>query len=303
MYYTTSTDWATIHTLSEVVPLCRGAVGVFYNLNILGYNILLGRGLTPLQRCCRCILQPQPTGSQDTHWARSYPSADALSVYSTTPANWATGHSLGGVLPLCRGAVGVFYNPTRLGHNTLIGRDFTPLQRCCRCIVQPQHTGSKYTHWARSYPSVEVLLVCSTTPSDRDTGHSLGEVLLLCRGAVGVFYNPTRLGHNTLIGRGLTPLQRCCRCFLQPHPTGPQDTHWAGCGPSTEEHLVYSTALADWATGHSLGGVWSLYRGTLGVFYWPTADWATIIWFRLINENICYTHITSIVYAQHKITQ
>ena len=30
-----------------------------------------------------------------------------------------SGHSLGGVLPLCRGAVSVFYSPSRLGNNYL----------------------------------------------------------------------------------------------------------------------------------------------------------------------------------------
>ena len=30
-----------------------------------------------------------------------------------------TGHSLGGVLPLCRGAVGVFYSPNLLGRDLL----------------------------------------------------------------------------------------------------------------------------------------------------------------------------------------
>ena len=33
-----------------------------------------------------------------------------------------SGHSLGGVLPLCRGAVGVFYSPSRLGNYS---NDFT----------------------------------------------------------------------------------------------------------------------------------------------------------------------------------
>ena len=88
------------------------------------------------------------------------------------------------------------------------------------------------------------------------------EVLLLCRGAVGVFYCPSRLGNiyiyiymymcvcvceyvyilmheyiyvyiyeckniykclfiqDTRWGGGLTSLQRCRRCILQPQPTG-----------------------------------------------------------------------------------
>ena len=45
----------------------------------------------------------------------SYLSAEIQSVYSTAPADWATGDSFGGVLPLCRDTVGVFYCPSRLG--------------------------------------------------------------------------------------------------------------------------------------------------------------------------------------------
>ena len=40
----------------------------------------------------------------------AYFSAEILSVYSTALDDWNTGHSLGGVLPLFRDAVGVFYS-------------------------------------------------------------------------------------------------------------------------------------------------------------------------------------------------
>ena len=49
----------------------------------------LGGGLISLPRCSWCILQPQLTGSQDTHLVGSYPSAEMQSVYSTVPADWA----------------------------------------------------------------------------------------------------------------------------------------------------------------------------------------------------------------------
>ena len=55
-------------------------------------------------------------------------------------------------------------------------------------------------------------------------GHSLVEVLTLCRDAVDVFYSPNRMGHKTLVGESLFSLQRCSRCILQPKLTGPQDT-------------------------------------------------------------------------------
>ena len=114
-------DWATGHSLMEgVLLLCRDAVGVFYSTpSRLGYCTLVeGEGLTPLQRCSRCILQhppsrlgywtlveggsltplqrcsrcilqqPQPTGLLDTRCGRgSNCSAEMLSVYSTAPAS------------------------------------------------------------------------------------------------------------------------------------------------------------------------------------------------------------------------
>ena len=45
-------------------------------------------------------------------------------------------------------------------------------------------------------------------------GHSLEEVLLLCRDAVGVFYRPSRLGHS--LRECLTTLQGCSQCFYTP---------------------------------------------------------------------------------------
>ena len=122
------------------------------------------------------------------------------------------------VLPLCREAVGVFCSPSRQGHRTLA---------------------------AGSYPSVEKQSVCSATPADRATGHSL---------------------------QGLTPLQRSSQCVLQPQPTGPQDTRCrvlplcreavnvfcnpsrqghrtlaAGSYPSAEKQSVCSATPVDWA--------------------------------------------------------
>ena len=63
------------------------------------------------------------------------------------PVSWLRAGSkvnmlqLVGVLPLGRDAVSVFYSPSQLGHRTLVGECLTPLQRCSRCILQPQLTG------------------------------------------------------------------------------------------------------------------------------------------------------------------
>ena len=58
-------------------------------------------------------------------------------------------------------------------------------------------------------------------------------------------------------GEGLTPLQRCSRCYLQLQPTG----HSLGeFYPSAEMQSMYSAALTDWHTGHSLGSLTPLQR-------------------------------------------
>ena len=90
--------------VAGVLPLFRVSVCVFYNSSWLGHRILI--------------------------WG-SYPSAEMQSVCSTTPADWATGHSLVmvGVLPLCRVAVGVFYSPSQQGHRIIeiMQRDLSDL--------------------------------------------------------------------------------------------------------------------------------------------------------------------------------
>ena len=73
----------------------------------------------------------------------SYSSAEIQSVYSTAPADWDTGHSLGVVLPLNIDAFGVFYHQSPLGHSILI-------------VVRV------------SYSSAEMQSVYATAPADRE---------------------------------------------------------------------------------------------------------------------------------------
>ena len=134
-----------------VLSLCRDAVGVFLSPNQLG-NTRYGT-LIPLQRCSRSILKSQPTGSHSL-WD-SYPSVEMQSVYSSVPTNWVT--LAIGDLSLCRDAVGVFLSPNQLGH-TRYG-SLIPLQRCSRCILKSQPTGS-HSLW-ESYPSAEMQSVYS----------------------------------------------------------------------------------------------------------------------------------------------
>ena len=157
------------------------------------------RSLTPLQRCSRRI--------QEHSLGESYPSAEMQSAYSKAPAKWATGHSLGepytfaemqsaysgtlvgGVLPFCRDAVGVFRN-TRWGSLTL-------LQRCSLPILKPQLNGPLDTRWGSLTP----LQRCSRRIQEHSLGESypsaemqsaysgtlVGGVLPFCRDAVCLF--------------------------------------------------------------------------------------------------------------------
>ena len=85
----------------QIGPRSNGNEGValyspkpqhYWDLTIRLFSVisktLVGRDLTPLQRCSWCILQPQPTG-QHSLWGGSYPFAEVQSVYSTAPADWA----------------------------------------------------------------------------------------------------------------------------------------------------------------------------------------------------------------------
>ena len=115
---------------------------------------------------------------------------------------------VGGVLPLCREAVCVFYSPSLMSPRWRS----LPL---CRNIVGVFYGPSRLSIRWQSYSSAEMHSVCSTAPADWAL---VGWVLPFCRDAVGIFYSPNQLGPRWL---SLTPLQRCSRCILQPQPTEP----------------------------------------------------------------------------------
>ena len=230
VHSTAPADWATGHSLVVSYP----PVGAFYSR--LGYRTHVGCVLSP----SRCILQPQPTGLQDTRYlclipqsvhstadwdtghtlVVSYPQL----VHSTAPADWHTGHSLVVYYP----PVGAFYSLGRLCYRTLVGCVLSP----SRCILQP--TGLQDTRWLCLIPqSVH-------TTADWDTGLTL----VVSYPQFGAFYSPSRLGYRTIVCCVLSP----SRCILQPWPTGLQDTRCLCLIPQS----VQSTAPADWATGHSL---------------------------------------------------
>ena len=110
------------------------------------------RGLSRLQRCSRCILELQPTGL-----LLGYPSAEMQSVYSTVPADWATGHWLGESYSSAKMQSVYSIAPANWATRW---ESLNPLQRWTRCILQPQPTRPQDTPlWS----------------------------LTLCRDAVGVF--------------------------------------------------------------------------------------------------------------------
>ena len=63
VYYTTSIDRASGHSLGGLFPLQRFSRCI---LQPLSTGQLVVVGLTSLQRCSRCILQPQSTGPRDS---------------------------------------------------------------------------------------------------------------------------------------------------------------------------------------------------------------------------------------------
>ena len=125
---------------------------------------------------------------------------------------------MGGFLPLCKDAVGVFYRPADCA------------------------TG--YSWWG-SYPSAEMESVYTSEPAYWATGLLCvcGGVLSLYRDAVGVYYRPSLLGYKTLVCVcvwGVLPLCRdAVGVFYRPSLLG----HWT--------QTVYSTDPVDWA-GNSL---------------------------------------------------
>ena len=223
---------------------------LFCSFGRLGHCTIIGWVFNPLQRCSRCILRLQPIGPLVYSLVVSYPSAKILSMHSTAPADWATEHSLVRYSPLSRDGVGEFYRPSQLGHS--------------------------HPHWW-GYPSAEMQSMYSTAPANWATRTLVGGVLPFFWDAVGVFYSPSRLGHWHTIWWGFTLYRDAVSVFYSPSWLGHGHTLWCGitplqrCSlfmqlqqsgqlvylsvvsyPSTEIPFVYSTAPANWATGHSL---------------------------------------------------
>ena len=141
MYSTTQADWATRNSSWGLLPLYKEADGVFFSPSRLDNKKLVVRDLTPLQKSSQCILQPKPTGQQETRRGGSYPSTKKQMVYSSAQADSTTRNSSWGILPLYRKAVSVFYSPSRLGNKKLVVGAPTPLQRSRWCILQSKPTG------------------------------------------------------------------------------------------------------------------------------------------------------------------
>ena len=111
----------------------KNFVSDFFLVSYPGH--LLG-SLTPLQRCSRCILSPQPLCKKfclriffsvisRTLVGESYSFAKMQSVYFVAPA-------------ALKNLSQIFFLVSYPGH--LLG-SLTPLQRCSRCILSPQPLG------------------------------------------------------------------------------------------------------------------------------------------------------------------
>ena len=176
------------------------------------------------------------------------------SVYSTTPADCATGHSLEESYPLRRCSQCI-KQPQRIVPQDTCWRSLTPLQICSQCILQPQPTVQQDTRWRNLtpcgdavsvlnnpswlchrtlvggvLPSEEMQSVYSTSPADCTTGHSFEESYPLKRCSQCILQPQPTVPQDTR-WRSLAPLRRCSQCILQPQPTVPQDIRWRSLTP------------------------------------------------------------------------
>ena len=140
---------------------------------------------------------------------------------------------VGGVLTLCRDTIGVFYSPSRLGYKTVV-RGILPT---CRNAVGVFYSPSQLVHKAlggRILPLRREPVGVFNYSSWLGHKTLVGGALTLCRDSVGVFYSPSRHGHNKVVCRVL-PI---CRNAVG----------------------VFYSLPADLATGHSLGKSMPLQR-------------------------------------------
>ena len=150
------------------LPLCRDAVGVFCSPSRLNHQDTHWWSLSPLQKCSWCLLQPQPTRPPWYTLVESFSPTDMQLVSSAAPADSTTRIHIGGVFLLCR---------------------------CSWYLLQPQPTRPPGYTLMESFSSAEMQSVYSAAPTDWTTSTLIGGDLPFSRDAVGVFYNPSWLGH------------------------------------------------------------------------------------------------------------
>ena len=199
-----------------VLLFCRDAVGLFYSPSRLGHWTLFGGVLLFCRDAVGLFYSPSRLG----HWTLFgrvllfcrglFCSLNRLSYPGHFLAKW--------VLTLCRDAIGIFQSPSRLGHRTLV----EGVLLLCRDAVGLFYSLNRLGHWTL----VEgVLLFCenavglfySRSRSRKATGHWLGEYYSSTE--TQSLYSPAPANRATrkLDGEvGLTSLQRCSRCILQP---------------------------------------------------------------------------------------
>ena len=91
--------------VGRVLPLFRDAVGVFYSPSWLDWDCLVSYTGHSLRECYLSAKVLSVYSESPADWATEhslgerYPSAEIQSVYSTAPVDWATRHSLGECYP------------------------------------------------------------------------------------------------------------------------------------------------------------------------------------------------------------
>ena len=151
-----------------------GASPSDYLMSCSGHS--LRAGFNPLQRNSRCILQPQPTGPQDTYW-RCLTLLQRSSRWFYSPSRLGHKTLIGGVLLFCRETIGDFTAPAD-GPQDTYWWCLTPLQRSSRCFYRPSRWATGHL-LVVSYSSAEKQSVLSTAPADWAIVHSLSGWLIL----------------------------------------------------------------------------------------------------------------------------
>ena len=273
-----SSSWLDRRTLNgELLPLWR--IQSMYSPAPADWTAGPSMGNSyPFERYSRCILQLQLTGPQDPQWGTLTPLKDTVDVFSSS--SWLDRRTLNGeLLPLWRIQSMYSTAPADWTAGPSMGNSY-PFEGYSRCILQLQLTGPQDPQWGTLTPLKDTVDVFSSSSwLDRRTLN--GELLPLWR--IQSMYSPAPADWTAGPSMGNSyPFEGYSRCILQLQLTGPQDPQWGTLTPlkdtvdvfSSSSWLdrrtlngellplwriqsMYSPAPADWTAGPSMGNSYS----------------------------------------------